>query len=170
MVAHNASPPGTPPAAPPVSPAPARGNCVVCLETGAACMAAVPCGHQALCEKCAATMRKEWGGGKCPICRARVESVVKVYVAEPSSDPPPSASASSSAFPSTRQPGTPIKGVVDAHKRGKDPPDTQSLQARRDRLFLRINTGMLRSTDRREAQICSEIPLDVTHQRTTLHL
>jgi hypothetical protein len=60
---------------------PSRGNCVVCLEAGAACMVAVPCGHQALCEPCAATLR-----GRCPICRAAVQSVVKVFVAEPGHD------------------------------------------------------------------------------------
>lgn len=56
------------------------GTCVVCLEGCSASMILVPCGHQALCDQCALRFA---AGAACPVCRAQVQSVHKVYVASP---------------------------------------------------------------------------------------
>ncbi len=48
--------------------------CVVCLER-AKSTALVPCGHMCLCDSCASAK----GLKKCPICRADVVSVLRVF-------------------------------------------------------------------------------------------
>lgn len=63
----------------------AAGDCVLCLEPHRATFAAVPCGHQALCQDCVPLLRER---PECPVCRARVDSFVKIFAvaAEPARD------------------------------------------------------------------------------------
>jgi len=71
------------------APAPGRsvasraGECVVCLEERTASFAAVPCGHQSVCAECA---KKLGSGSACPMCRARVERFVQIFVSESRED------------------------------------------------------------------------------------
>jgi hypothetical protein len=61
---------------PPVSPAAAEPSCcVVCLEAPKV-VAFQPCGHVVTCNDCAARLL----GGKCPICRANVASLLRVFL------------------------------------------------------------------------------------------
>ena len=76
-VAHPAmSPPyGGSGAVPAAAPAPATsplGNCRVCYEN-AICIVLIPCGHFALCARCANRCTD------CPICRARIRGTVTSY-------------------------------------------------------------------------------------------
>merc|ERR1719498_2150289 len=48
--------------------------------------AMVPCGHQALCEGCAAHWRPLGMRDDCPVCRARIDSIIKIFVAAPIKD------------------------------------------------------------------------------------
>ena len=50
----------------------ANSECVVCLDGRRECVF-VPCGHVATCEQCSGTLVN------CPICRASIERVVRVY-------------------------------------------------------------------------------------------
>jgi len=56
----------------------AQGICVVCLDALAA-IAAIPCGHLALCEECA----QQFSGDTfpCPVCRQPTESLLRIYTA-----------------------------------------------------------------------------------------
>jgi hypothetical protein len=70
---------GGPAAAPPTgstaTAAPTQQNaCVICLSEDAV-MAAVPCGHRAYCPTCTAAAR----GQNCPVCRAAVRDVIRIY-------------------------------------------------------------------------------------------
>lgn len=53
------------------------GECVICIDNPTTHVI-VPCGHQVLCgdEFCQKTAKDH---GKCPICRARMQSVIKVW-------------------------------------------------------------------------------------------
>lgn len=62
---------------------PGRGACVVCLEEDVAPLAAVPCGHQAICSDC---IGKFSAGDPCPVCRVPTERFLKVFVVEPAVD------------------------------------------------------------------------------------
>ena len=58
----------------PITPAAAEPLlCVVCLDEERACVM-VPCGHRVLCTSCAA---ERWD--ECPVCRAKCDSVMRVY-------------------------------------------------------------------------------------------
>lgn len=50
--------------------------CVVCLSEEKRCMFR-PCKHVCVCDACAATILSD--GGACPLCRARVEDIERVY-------------------------------------------------------------------------------------------
>jgi hypothetical protein len=50
-------------------------SCSVCL-TAAKTHVLTPCGHKCMCEQCA---RGYCAGSQCPICRSRVQSVMRVY-------------------------------------------------------------------------------------------
>ena len=50
--------------------------CSVCL-TATKTHVLIPCGHKCVCDKCASGYRA--AGSQCPICRGRVQSVVKVF-------------------------------------------------------------------------------------------
>ena len=50
-----------------------HGNCCTCL-TEKACLAAIPCGHLALCKACGPR-----ASGSCPICRRRDFSLLRIY-------------------------------------------------------------------------------------------
>lgn len=47
-------------------------SCKICLDSSCECVF-MPCGHVCACVNCAAALRM------CPICRARIESIVKFY-------------------------------------------------------------------------------------------
>lgn len=51
-------------------------TCVICVEAESE-MVLVPCGHKAICESCARTHSTKLAN--CPVCRAAVVSIVKVY-------------------------------------------------------------------------------------------
>eukprot|EP00928_Gymnodinium_smaydae_P014014 TRINITY_DN15083_c2_g1_i1.p1 TRINITY_DN15083_c2_g1~~TRINITY_DN15083_c2_g1_i1.p1 ORF type:complete len:585 (-),score=127.99 TRINITY_DN15083_c2_g1_i1:324-2030(-) len=53
-----------------------RVACVICLSEEAV-MVTVPCGHRAFCEGCA--RRSETRNRPCPVCRASVQTMVRVY-------------------------------------------------------------------------------------------
>lgn len=63
------------PAPVPAAPAPAA-TCSVCLTEPADFLCA-PCGHQCGCEGCLTTIQRQ--GGRCPICRAPIQSLVRVF-------------------------------------------------------------------------------------------
>ena len=50
-------------------------NCVICLEENAACMLCVPCNHMVSCQACSRRLQ----GRPCPVCRANVTNVARVY-------------------------------------------------------------------------------------------
>eukprot|EP00747_Dinoflagellata_sp_TGD_P179896 gnl/TRDRNA2_/TRDRNA2_31476_c0_seq1.p3 gnl/TRDRNA2_/TRDRNA2_31476_c0~~gnl/TRDRNA2_/TRDRNA2_31476_c0_seq1.p3 ORF type:complete len:155 (+),score=28.16 gnl/TRDRNA2_/TRDRNA2_31476_c0_seq1:65-529(+) len=52
-----------------------NGDCTVCLDDGAATHAVIPCGHQVLCEHCAAQVNS------CPVCRSRASGTMRIFVA-----------------------------------------------------------------------------------------
>ena len=51
------------------------GGCTICMERGSTHVI-VPCGHKCVCDQCARGYR---AGSNCPICRGRVQSVVRVF-------------------------------------------------------------------------------------------
>ena len=53
-------------------------HCVICL-TQPKSHAFVPCGHQCACSDCATAVAKGGRAAKCPICRARVQMVVRIF-------------------------------------------------------------------------------------------
>ena len=63
---------------------PPRGlyECAVCFERFDAHWAAVPCGHMGVCERCFRTIAP----GPCPVCRAPVASLQRVYPPAPAAD------------------------------------------------------------------------------------
>jgi hypothetical protein len=64
----------------------AAGECVVCLDA-AATHIVVPCGHQALCRRCAdryfTPLPSPSGRLRCPCCRRHIEQVIEVFVPKP---------------------------------------------------------------------------------------
>ncbi len=54
-------------------------TCAVCLDAPKEC-ALQPCGHACVCAACAAALLARPGGGACPLCRAVVTSVARVYL------------------------------------------------------------------------------------------
>ncbi|XP_020232539.1 ras guanine nucleotide exchange factor Y [Cajanus cajan] len=56
---------------------PKKGNCCVCYEMKVDSVL-YRCGHMCACLKCANEL--QWNSGKCPICRAKIVDVVRVYV------------------------------------------------------------------------------------------
>lgn len=64
---------------------PSQNTCVVCLDAPAN-MAAVPCGHLALCEVCAVQLPGSVGRRRphdarppCPVCRRSTERLIQIY-------------------------------------------------------------------------------------------
>jgi len=62
---------------PPDAPASSDGECKICLDAQADTVP-VPCGHMAFCNTCAKSLQ-EMGKMECPICRAKVNTFVRVY-------------------------------------------------------------------------------------------
>jgi hypothetical protein len=55
-------------------------DCVVCQDRKAA-HATVPCGHHCLCDECAADLVSSTErSSRCPLCRAQVQSTLKIYL------------------------------------------------------------------------------------------
>jgi len=52
--------------------------CEVCLVALRAGFALVPCGHARFCEACA--MRVPAMGGGCPVCRADITMVMRIFI------------------------------------------------------------------------------------------
>ncbi|KAE9598691.1 hypothetical protein Lal_00022382 [Lupinus albus] len=57
--------------------APIKGNCCICYDMKVDSVL-YRCGHMCACLKCANEL--QWNSGKCPICRAKIVDVVRVYV------------------------------------------------------------------------------------------
>jgi len=55
-------------------------ECTVCYEQSINCVL-YTCGHMCMCYDCAFKQWKGQGGGKCPICRARIMDVIRTYYA-----------------------------------------------------------------------------------------
>ncbi|XP_078576691.1 uncharacterized protein LOC144862221 [Branchiostoma floridae x Branchiostoma japonicum] len=53
-------------------------TCKICMDESA-CMVLIPCGHMCCCENCVQMLRAR--GGRCPMCRARIQRVQKTFVA-----------------------------------------------------------------------------------------
>jgi centrosomal protein CEP164 len=70
----------------------AAGECVVCLDAAASHIV-VPCGHQALCRRCAdryfmpMPSPERAGRLRCPCCRRHIEQVIEVFVPKPRVNP-----------------------------------------------------------------------------------
>jgi Zinc finger, C3HC4 type (RING finger) len=52
------------------------GLCSICIEKGVE-GACIPCGHMAGCMRCLQKIKET--GGECPICRAKIVWIVKLY-------------------------------------------------------------------------------------------
>ena len=52
-------------------------ECVICMTKPKDTMC-YPCGHKCMCNSCATKMKNK-GGAKCPMCRADIKDVVKVF-------------------------------------------------------------------------------------------
>jgi len=61
----------------PVPPAPADNCCEVCLIGQRDGVAFIPCGHARFCATCVDTVVNM--GSDCPICRADIQTVMRVY-------------------------------------------------------------------------------------------
>jgi hypothetical protein len=61
----------------PIEPESPFQDCCVCMSDKANC-ALSKCGHVCLCNRCVSAW--ELGGKVCPVCRQKVESVVKLYL------------------------------------------------------------------------------------------
>lgn len=58
------------------------GECVVCFDASATHIV-VPCGHQALCRRCAQRYLPPSERQSCPCCRGRIERIIEVFVPKP---------------------------------------------------------------------------------------
>ena len=56
---------------------PVDSSCTICLDS-AKNSVFVPCGHMCACISCATALKRR-GGARCPICRAAIASVVRVF-------------------------------------------------------------------------------------------
>jgi baculoviral IAP repeat-containing protein 2/3 len=56
--------------------------CIICEEKTAD-YAVVPCGHKCLCQSHYELIVDK---GECPVCRARVQTCIKIYDVKPSGD------------------------------------------------------------------------------------
>lgn len=54
-------------------------DCVICMSEPKT-HAMIPCGHRCICEDCATTVSKSHRMAPCPICRATVQTIVKIYL------------------------------------------------------------------------------------------
>ncbi|KAH9093644.1 hypothetical protein Ae201684P_016270 [Aphanomyces euteiches] len=55
-----------------------RADCIVCLDARPSTVC-VPCGHNVLCMRCATTIMSSTPPPLCPVCRQRVQQVIKLY-------------------------------------------------------------------------------------------
>lgn len=80
--------------------------CTICLDNEATHLV-VPCGHQCGCEECLLDVQQ--ASGQCPICRAMITSIQRVYnVASPAS---PAADSPVDQHSGDMQPPAPIVGL-----------------------------------------------------------
>jgi hypothetical protein len=67
-----------PPPPPPPPPSVGLPQCACCLEREVEC-AMVPCGHMCVCRECAPHFGSDRESRDCPMCRARIEQVLRLY-------------------------------------------------------------------------------------------
>lgn len=53
--------------------------CIICLERPIE-VALIPCGHAKTCTVCCVEMQQHERVPRCPVCRAEVESTLRVYI------------------------------------------------------------------------------------------
>jgi hypothetical protein len=53
-------------------------QCIVCYTNRKTCVFR-PCNHMSTCIACTRTMCKETSGRSCPVCRAKIESILTIY-------------------------------------------------------------------------------------------
>ena len=50
-------------------------QCTICMRRAKKDKALVPCGHTQYCNKCITGLKEK----ECPLCRAKVDMVIKIY-------------------------------------------------------------------------------------------
>lgn len=103
-------------------------ECIACIERGANC-ALMPCGHVCLCIRCAGRLRfsAPSSGRRCPICRAGITDLQRIYIAgeilpehQPAAAPPRRRRDRSRSRSSSNASGSSSGGSTDRDESGDE--------------------------------------------------